>query len=67
MRVRLLVSMAGPGGAWSPGDEAELPDAEALRLIAAGYAEAAAGAPEQAVRQPARTAVSRAGARKRGD
>jgi hypothetical protein len=37
MRVRMLVGLAG-GIFLSPGDEAEFADAEAIRLIDAGFA-----------------------------
>lgn len=40
MKVQILVSMGGQGGAWpaNNGDVRDLDDAEAQRLIAAGYA-----------------------------
>lgn len=38
MRVRMEVGLSGPAINLSPGDEHEFPDAEAVRLIAAGYA-----------------------------
>lgn len=38
MRVRILVSISGPAYTARPGDELPLDDAEAGRLIAAGFA-----------------------------
>jgi len=38
MLVRMVVGLAGPATSLSPGDEAAFPQAEALRLIEAGYA-----------------------------
>ena len=38
MLVRMVVGLSGPAASFSPGDEAEFPQAEALRLIEAGYA-----------------------------
>lgn len=38
MKVRMAVGLSGPAVCLSPGDEAEFEQAEALRLIAAGYA-----------------------------
>lgn len=38
MLVRMLVQLSGPGMLLEPGDERELPDADAVRLIAAEYA-----------------------------
>ena len=38
MFVRMLVQLSGPGMLLEPGDERELPDADAVRLIAAEYA-----------------------------
>lgn len=39
MRIRLLTSIAGRGFAHQVGDEANFPDADAIRLIRAGQAE----------------------------
>ena len=38
MMVRMVVGLAGPTTSLVPGDEAEFPQAEAVRLIEAGYA-----------------------------
>lgn len=40
MRIKYTVSMAGLGNSFSPGDVAEVDDAEGGRLIAAGFAAA---------------------------
>lgn len=37
-RVRMTVGLSGPTYSLGPGDERDFPDAEARRLIAAGYA-----------------------------
>lgn len=52
MKLRMLVGLSGNEYSLSPGDERDFPDAEAGRLIDAGYAEAvvtvkAKPAPEQ--------------------
>ncbi|MGE3932365.1 MAG: hypothetical protein AB7F67_03895 [Rhodospirillaceae bacterium] len=39
MRVKMLQQMVGPRAVRSPGDVLDLDDAEARRLLAAGYAE----------------------------
>lgn len=50
MKIKLLVSRAGPMGAQNAGDEIEVADAEAVRMIEAGQAEAVRSvAPEKAV------------------
>lgn len=50
MKVKLLVSRAGPAGAQNRGDEIEVSDAEALRMFDAGQAEPVrAAAAERAV------------------
>ena len=38
MRVRMVVGLSGPTINLIPGEEADLAEAEAVRLIAAGYA-----------------------------
>ena len=38
MKIRLLVSRAGPGGSFAAGDEIEVDAAEAKRMIEAGQA-----------------------------
>lgn len=67
MRIRLLVGMAGPHGAWPPGDIVEWPDRDdALRLIAAGYAEAVDTDYETATAEPEIRLTSKGSKRKRG-
>jgi hypothetical protein len=54
MKIRLLVSRSGPAGAQNAGDQIDVPDAEAMRMIEAGQATpirtAAKGKPERAVK-----------------
>lgn len=38
MNIRMTTSIAGPNINLSPGDEKDFPEAEAIRLIEAGYA-----------------------------
>ena len=38
MRVRMLVQLSGPTMALEPGDERDFPQAEAIRLVNAGFA-----------------------------
>lgn len=38
MKVKMLVSLSGPGGALEPGDIYDPPEDEAVRLISARYA-----------------------------
>ena len=38
MRVRMLTGLSGPAYALAPGDEHDFDQAEAIRLIEAGYA-----------------------------
>lgn len=65
MKVRFLIGMAGPGVSRVRGDVAEVDDAEAARLFAAGYAEPAeAKPPEPARGGPRERAVSRAAAQR---
>lgn len=58
MKVRYLTGMAGVGFVVHAGDERDVDDAEAQRLIAAGFAKAvtqetmAVSAPEKAVISP---------------
>ena len=40
MRLKMLVGLSGPEYSLSPDDERDFPEAEALRLIAAGFAAA---------------------------
>lgn len=62
MKITMLVGLSGPNFNLTPGDSHETDEAEALRLIAAGFAVAAEGedaprsadaAPEQAAVEPA--------------
>lgn len=39
MQITILVSLAGDGFAWNPGENVEVEDGEAVRLIEAGFAE----------------------------
>lgn len=53
MKIRLLVSRAGPAGVENRGDEIEVADAEAIRMIEADQAEPLRDAPvERAVKRP---------------
>lgn len=53
MKVKLLVSRAGAGFVQNRGDEIDVPDAEAIRMIEAGQAEPVrTAAVERAVRAP---------------
>lgn len=38
MKIKMLTSLSGPEYCLSPGDVREFPQAEAARLVAAGYA-----------------------------
>jgi hypothetical protein len=51
MRVRMLAGLVG-GIHLVPGDEAEFADAEAIRLIDAGFAVPVAAPIERAVKKP---------------
>ncbi len=54
MHIRMLAGLSGNEYSLSPGDERDFPDAEAIRLIAAGYAVPVAEVRvERAVAQPA--------------
>jgi hypothetical protein len=57
MKVRYLVSMAGPLYAVIPGDIRDIDEAEALRLFARGYAEPVQDEPEAAAMPPRRNAL----------
>ena len=51
MKIRLLVSRAGPAGAQNRGEEIEVSEAEAIRMVEAGQAEPVRSAPvERAVK-----------------
>lgn len=67
MRVKLLISRAGPGGVWGAGDEIEVSDQEAKRLMEANppkavpvredrSVETADAAPKRKARAPKRAA-----------
>ena len=45
MKVKLLVSRAGPAGAFNRGDIIDVPAAEAESIVAAGHAELVREAP----------------------
>ena len=49
MRVRMVTRYAGPDGVWQPGAVVDLPEGQAMELVAGGYAEAA----EKAAKAPA--------------
>jgi len=48
----MLVGLSGPSILLVPGDEAELADAEAVRLVEAGFAVPVAAPVERAVKKP---------------
>jgi hypothetical protein len=54
MLLRMLVGLVG-GVTLAPGDEAEFAEAEAMRLIDAGFAVPASAPIERAVRKPVET------------
>lgn len=55
MKVKLLVSRAGPAGAFNRGDEIEVSEGEAERMVAAGQAVVVVEKRvEKAVKQPVR-------------
>lgn len=58
MRIRMLVCHAGRGFVRNVGDEVELAEAEAQRLIAAGHAEPCASAPKRKAGRGRRVAVN---------
>jgi hypothetical protein len=45
VKLRLLTSLAGPSGAWGPGDVIEVDSKTAERMLAAGLAEPVDGPP----------------------
>lgn len=49
----MLVGLSGPHILLAPGDEAEFPDAEAIRLCDRGFAVPVAAPIERAVKSPA--------------
>jgi hypothetical protein len=52
MKIKLLVSLATERRGYAPGDVVEWPDADAARLITAGYAESAEPEPKPATPAP---------------
>jgi hypothetical protein len=59
MLVRMVVGLSGPAISLSPGDEAEFPQAEALRLVEAGYAVPVAKAKIERAVKPTRKVEKR--------
>lgn len=57
MKIRLLATMAGPGGTWNAGEIVVLDDDVARELVAAGYARPLPAAPETAMVAPPEQAV----------
>lgn len=58
MKLKMLTAMAGAAVTWSVGDVVDVEDAEAARLIAAGFAAPAEAAPAVAVREKAAKSVT---------
>lgn len=52
-RVKMVVGLSGPTYCLNPGDEADFPQAEAVRLIEHGIAVPLAEKIERAVKKPA--------------
>jgi hypothetical protein len=59
MLLRMVVGLAGQTTSLAPGDEADFPQAEALRLIEAGYAVPAVEAKIERVVKPTRKVEKR--------
>jgi hypothetical protein len=59
MLVRMVVGLSGPTTNLGPGDEAEFPQAEALRLVEAGYAVPVAEAKIERAVKPTRKVEKR--------
>ena len=59
MLVRMVVGLSGLAANLSPGDEAEFPQAEALRLVEAGYAVPVAEAKIERAVKPVRKVEKR--------
>lgn len=59
MRVRMMVGLSGPTINLIPGDEADFPQAEALRLVEAGFAVPAVEAKIERAVKPARKVEKR--------
>jgi len=55
----MVVGLAGPATSLAPGDEADFPQAEALRLIEAGYAVPAVEAKIERAVKPTRKVEKR--------
>ena len=52
MKIKMLTSMSGPSTQRSRGEEVDVDDAEAIRLIESGFAEPVRGSePEMAVKK----------------
>lgn len=66
MRIRLLTGIAGRGFSHAPGDVVDMDDAEAARLLAAGYAERADEGYEAATAEPEEAATVKPRRRKKG-
>ena len=58
IRIRLSVGRVGPGGTYRPGDELDVPDDEARRLVDTLQAETVVG-PESATVTPPQDAARR--------
>ena len=53
MLIRMLVGLSGSEYSLGPGDERDFPDAEAIRIVQAGFAVPVAEQPEEkAVKRP---------------
>ena len=59
MLVRMVVGLSGLAANLSPGDKAEFPQAEALRLVEAGYAVPVAEAKIERAVKPVRKVEKR--------
>ena len=59
MRVRMMVGLSGPTINLIPGDEADFPQAEALRLVEAGFAVPVVEAKIELAVKPARKVEKR--------
>ncbi len=59
MRVRMMVGLSGPTINLIPGDEADFPQAEALRLVEAGFAVPVVEAKIERAVKPARKVEKR--------
>lgn len=55
MKIRMLTSMSGPTVQRNHGDEVEIPDGEAVRLIEAGFAAPVRSEQRQTATQQAMT------------